>query len=170
MASLRANIPAGGKPGQVIKKKTYTDFDVYWADDKQGGGSSPELEEKVTELENDVGELGTKVTNVTTDLNLLESIVTDIDENKQDKIVGTKGQFVGFDDNGNPIATNANPGGGGVTDHQLLTNRDAESAHPISAITGLETQLSTLQTGVSNAVTAEDELSVLDIIKIMEES
>lgn len=163
MASLRANIPAGGKPGQVIKKKSYVDFDVIWADDKQGGGSSPELEEKVTKLENSVTTLESKVS-------AAESNIDTLDLDKQDKITGTKGQFVGFDDNGNPIATNANPGGGGVTDHQMLTNRDANTAHPISAITGLETQLNTLQNGVSNAVTAEDELSILDIIKIMEES
>ncbi|MFC4672068.1 hypothetical protein ACFO6W_00020, partial [Dysgonomonas termitidis] len=35
-------------------------------------------------------------------------------------------------------------GGGGVTDHTLLTNRDAADQHPISAITGLTASLQAL--------------------------
>lgn len=164
MASLRANIPAGGKPGQVIKKKTYVDFDVYWADDKTGGGSSEELEQKIDGLENNVSELQTKVSTAESDIDNLET-------SKQNKITGTKGQLVGFDENGDPVAEDFEYNGeGGVSDHRLLSNRDADGQHPISAITGLESQLQSIKKDVSNAVTAEDELSILDIIKIMEES
>lgn len=49
----------------------------------------------------------------------------------------------------------------GTTDHRALTHREDEDAHPIEAITGLKREL-------SKRVEADDALSVVDIIKIME--
>lgn len=49
----------------------------------------------------------------------------------------------------------------GVSDHRVLTHRNAEAQHPIGAISGLEGRLSRL-------VAADDALSAIDIIKIME--
>lgn len=46
-------------------------------------------------------------------------------------------------------------------DHRELTHRDAEGAHPIEAIANLGREL-------SKRVTADDALSIVDIIKIME--
>lgn len=48
------------------------------------------------------------------------------------------------------------------TDHRSLTYREAEEQHPITAITGLEREL-------SRRVNTDDALSVVEIIKIMEE-
>lgn len=53
--------------------------------------------------------------------------------------------------------------GGGVTDHQLLSNRDAEGQHPIESITGLKETL-------SKTMTTGNSLSVSEILKIMEVS
>lgn len=52
-------------------------------------------------------------------------------------------------------------GEGGTSDHRALTHREDEDAHPIKAITHLEREL-------AKRVTADDALSVVDIIKIME--
>lgn len=57
-----------------------------------------------------------------------------------------------------PIQTN-DPG---TSDHRELANRDAEEQHPIGAITGLEREL-------SKRLTEDNAMSVVDIIKIMEE-
>ena len=54
------------------------------------------------------------------------------------------------------------PSGGGTSDHRELTNRDAGEQHPIGAITGLDQEL-------SKRVKEDDALSVIDIIKILEE-
>lgn len=54
------------------------------------------------------------------------------------------------------------PPAGGTTDHRELDYRDAEGQHPIAAITGLDNEL-------SRRVKDDDALSVVDIIKIMEE-
>lgn len=51
---------------------------------------------------------------------------------------------------------------GGTSDHRELANRDAEAQHPIGAITGLEMEL-------SKRLTEDSAMSVVDIIKIMEE-
>lgn len=56
----------------------------------------------------------------------------------------------------------APPSGGGTSDHRELTNRDAEEQHPIGAIAGLNREL-------SKRVSEDDALSVVDIIKILEE-
>lgn len=53
-------------------------------------------------------------------------------------------------------------GGGGITDHRRLNYREADEQHPITAITGLEREL-------ARRVSEDDALSVVDIIKIMEE-
>jgi hypothetical protein len=45
------------------------------------------------------------------------------------------------DDEGNPYVINGS-GTAGVTDHNALFGRSAQSAHPISAVTGLEETLS----------------------------
>ena len=55
----------------------------------------------------------------------------------------------------------AGSGESGTTDHRALTHREDEDAHPIGAITHLEREL-------AKRVTADDALSVVDIIKIME--
>lgn len=64
-----------------------------------------------------------------------------------------------------PLSTVRIPSGGGedggVSDHRLLTGRDAADQHPIAAITGLEREL-------TKRVAEDDELSIVDIIKIME--
>lgn len=52
--------------------------------------------------------------------------------------------------------------GGGTLDHRELEYRDAEGQHPIGAITGLDSEL-------SKRVKEDDAMSVVDIIKIMEE-
>lgn len=54
------------------------------------------------------------------------------------------------------------PSGGGTSDHRELEYRDAEGQHPIGAITGLDSEL-------SKRVKEDDAMSVVDIIKIMEE-
>lgn len=54
------------------------------------------------------------------------------------------------------------PSGGGTSDHRELEYRDAEGQHPIGAITGLGSEL-------SKRVKEDDAMSVVDIIKIMEE-
>lgn len=54
------------------------------------------------------------------------------------------------------------PSGSGTSDHRELEYRDAEGQHPIAAITGLDSAL-------SKRVKEDDALSVVDIIKIMEE-
>lgn len=51
---------------------------------------------------------------------------------------------------------------GGTSDHRELTNRDAAEQHPISSITHLEGEL-------SRRLTEDSALSVVEIIKIMEE-
>lgn len=53
-------------------------------------------------------------------------------------------------------------GGGGTIDHRRLNYREAAEQHPIAAITGLEREL-------SRRVSQDDALSVVDIIKILEE-
>lgn len=50
----------------------------------------------------------------------------------------------------------------GTSDHRELTNRDAEGQHPIASITNLEREL-------SKRLTEDSAMSVVDIIKIMEE-
>lgn len=50
----------------------------------------------------------------------------------------------------------------GTSDHRELANRDAEEQHPIRAIAGLEREL-------SKRLTEDSAMSVVDIIKIMEE-
>lgn len=63
-----------------------------------------------------------------------------------------------------PLSTVQIPGGGGeggVPDHRLLTGREAADQHPITAITGLEREL-------TKRVAEDDALSIVDIIKIME--
>ena len=81
---------------------------------------------------------------------------------KQDKLTGLPGQIVGFDESGSAVPRDPPGGGeGGTTDHRALTHREDEDAHPIGAITHLEREL-------AKRVTADDALSVVDIIKIME--
>ena len=63
-----------------------------------------------------------------------------------------------------PLSTVRIPSGGGeggVTDHRLLTGREAADQHPIAAITGLEREL-------TKRVAEDNALSIVDIIKIME--
>lgn len=62
-----------------------------------------------------------------------------------------------------PLATVQIAGGGGegTADHRTLAHRDAVGQHPISAIAGLEREL-------SRRIQSGDALSVVDIIKIME--
>lgn len=52
-------------------------------------------------------------------------------------------------------------GGGGTTDHNQLTNRDAENQHPISAITGLEDALNNKQPK-GNYLTQDDLSGAVD--------
>lgn len=81
---------------------------------------------------------------------------------KQDKLTGQPGQVVGFDESGSAVPQNlSSDNGKSTTDHRDLTHREDEDAHPIEAITGLKREL-------SKRVEADDALSVVDIIKIME--
>lgn len=32
------NIPNGGEPGQVLKKASYSPYEVYWGDEQNSGG------------------------------------------------------------------------------------------------------------------------------------
>lgn len=52
-------------------------------------------------------------------------------------------------------------GGGGISDHRLLSNRDAEEQHPIESIIGLSQRL-------DKTLTSGDYLTVSEILKIME--
>ena len=52
-------------------------------------------------------------------------------------------------------------GGGGAADHRQLTGCDADSLHPISAVTGLRRELACRPT-------ADDAMTVFDLIGIME--
>lgn len=54
------------------------------------------------------------------------------------------------------------PPGSGPADHRNLSNRDAEDQHPIGAITNLGREL-------SKRLTEDNAMSVVDIIKVMEE-
>lgn len=77
-------------------------------------------------------------------------------ERKQNKLTGRPGQVVGFDGEG--LAQAQDPA---VVDHCALLHLDAEGQHPIQAIIGLEGEL-------SKRLTADDAMSAVDIIKIME--
>lgn len=77
-------------------------------------------------------------------------------ERKQDKLTGQPGQVVGFDESGRAIAQDP-----AAVDHSALLHLDAEDQHPIQAITGLEREL-------SKRLAADDAMSAVDIIKIME--
>lgn len=80
---------------------------------------------------------------------------------KQDRLTGLPGQVVGFDGDGNAAAQFPAGSDGKPADHRALENRDAADQHPIGAITGLEKRL-------SGMIAQDDELSIVDIIKIME--
>lgn len=82
-------------------------------------------------------------------------------EGKQDKLTGRPGQVVGFDGDGKPAAQDFSGGEGGVSHHRQLSGRDEPDQHSIQAITGLEERL-------SGTISAGDEISIVDIIKIME--
>ena len=63
-------------------------------------------------------------------------------EQKQDKLKGEPGQYVGFDEDGNAIAQDfPEIGSGGATEHEELDGRDKPDQHPIEAITGLTDEL-----------------------------
>lgn len=53
-------------------------------------------------------------------------------------------------------------GGGGTMNHADLTNRDAAGQHPISAITGLQDEITELHTDIDNMVPV-DKLHIVDI-------
>lgn len=74
---------------------------------------------------------------------------------KQDKLRGVPGQVVGFDELGNAAAQDSTGGGGGISDHRLLTGRDAGGQHPISAIDGLPEELNRIP-GPVEALTNEE--------------
>ena len=77
-------------------------------------------------------------------------------ERKQDKLAGRPGQVVGFDEAGHAAAQDP-----AAVDHGTLLHLDGEDQHPIQAITGLEREL-------SKRLAADDAMSAVDIIKIME--
>ena len=60
----------------------------------------------------------------------------------------------------NTLKTVEGGGDGGTSDHRVLSNRDADDAHPISAITGLKSELSA-------KVAASDALTNLEIQNII---
>lgn len=63
---------------------------------------------------------------------------------------------------GAAVSTPSDPHPGGIVDHRELSHRDAEGQHPIASITNLEREL-------SKRMNEDDAMSVVDIIKIMEE-
>lgn len=63
---------------------------------------------------------------------------------------------------GAALSRPSDPCPGSVVDHQTLINRDAADQHPITAITNLEREL-------SKRLNEDGAMSVVDIIKIMEE-
>ncbi len=77
-------------------------------------------------------------------------------ERKQDRLAGRPGQVVGFDGEGRAAAQDP-----AAVDHGALLHLDGPDQHPIQAITGLEREL-------SRRLGADDAMSAVDIIKIME--
>ena len=63
-------IVEGGTTGQVLKKKSNTDFDTEWADDYD----DTEIKQDIAELERDIDNLGTEVDNL--DLNKVDKTTT----------------------------------------------------------------------------------------------
>lgn len=100
------HIPDGGTTGQVVGKNA--DGDVAWIDVQNAGGG---------------GTANIVLDKVPTDgsLNGVESNgVYDVLTSKQSKLIGTKGQLVGFDDDGNAIAVDNDVL---ATDYTTLTNK-----------------------------------------------
>lgn len=123
-SSLRANIPAGGKPGQVLTKESEKDYDVVWKDTAKPEDIPENLQEQLDELQ----------------------------ESKQDNLVGEQGQYVTFDKDGNPVSEYLDFDFGeeitAISDHRLLSHKDDPGQHSIESIKGLNTALEDIKESV----------------------
>ena len=79
---------------------------------------------------------------------------------KQDKLTGTQGQVVGFDENGNAVAQNAPSGGGGVGRTATLTS----SGWIANSVFGFEQTVSVtgVTTSATQVITVDVALSLTD--------
>lgn len=75
-------------------------------------------------------------------------------------IGGNGNWWIGDTDTG--VTAVGGSGGGSTTDHRELSNREAPEQHPISAIANLTAEL-------SKRLTEDNAMSVIDIIKILED-
>lgn len=152
-SNLSTNIPIGGNPGQVIIKKSYTDYDIGWADVEGASTSSG-----VKSFNGRDGEVSPAKGDYTPDMVGAEPAgtakeLTDKLESKIPKKVSdldNDSNFTTIEDVRNEIASSGGGGSGGTTNHAVLTNRDAENQHPISAITGLADSISEIEKELNN--------------------
>lgn len=133
-SSLRANIPSGGKAGQVLTKESSKDYDVSWQDTANQEDIPENLQEQLDNLE----------------------------ENKQNNLVGEQGQYVTFDENGNVVSEYLDFNFGeeitSITDHRLLSHKDDAGQHSMESIKGLNTALDTIKKSVRPITNTELEM------------
>lgn len=82
-------VPSGGTDGQVLIKKSVTDYDTEWT-------NLPSVPTKTSDLTNDSDFVTTDEMNAT-----IAAIPAPDMSSKQDKITGTAGQFVVIGSDGN---------------------------------------------------------------------
>lgn len=151
-SNLSTNIPIGGIPGQVIVKKSYTDYDVGWAD-VEGASTF----DGVKSFNGRTGDISPVKGDYTPDMvgadpagtakELTDDLKSEIPKKISD--LQNDSNFATIEEVREEIASSGG-GSGGTTNHAVLINRDAENQHPISAITGLADSLSEIEMELNN--------------------
>lgn len=150
-----AGVPEGGTAGQFLKKKSGTDYDTEWADTAapvlsvNGKTGAVELDAYDVDALPNTTVIPAYLHQLSADSS--HRTVTDTEKAtwnaKQNKL--TAGQNITI--SGNVIS--ASGGGGGTSDHNALSNRDAANQHPMSAISGLEDALTGKQDTIADIAT-----------------
>ena len=124
----------------------------------KNAGDVKTVSDKVDTLTSSFSTLSSSVANnseaiskANSDISAANSAIAGLSENKQDKLTGVKGQVVGFDDNGNPIAQEYEAGEKYTAGANISISEDNVISATAYDDTEIKSQISALETNVSNA-------------------
>ena len=116
--------------------------------------------EAISKANSDISELSSSVTSAeeliaknTKDISSANSAISGLSENKQDKLTGTKGQVVGFDDNGNPIAQEYEAGEKYTAGANISISEDNVISADMYDDTELRAEIDANSSAIADAVT-----------------